>query len=117
MLNFFEFKNYLKRGEFAFSNSFKFLIKIIQIYSNFCHSEIFLKNVNYIKQHKNKHIWTETAYQCCETLYILKTFRPNYAKIIIFFDVLSSGSYSFNIITHHFQHFQIKLTHFNRKMN
>jgi len=35
------FKNYLKRGEFAVSNSFKFLIKIMQIYSNFCYSEIF----------------------------------------------------------------------------
>ena len=34
-------KNYLKRGKFAFSNSFKFLIKIIQIYSNFCHSDNF----------------------------------------------------------------------------
>src|ERR1700755_1297047 len=105
MLNFFEFKNYLKRGEFAFSNAFKFLIKIIQIYSNFCHSEIFLKNVNYIKQHKNKHIWTETEYQCCETSYILKTCGFNLAKIIIFFDGLSLGSSSFTIITHHFKAF------------
>ena len=38
---FYEFKNYLKRVEFDFSNSCKFLIKIIQIYSNFCHFEIF----------------------------------------------------------------------------
>ena len=38
---FYVLKNYLKRGKFAFSNSFKFLIKIIQIYSNFCHSDIF----------------------------------------------------------------------------
>ena len=37
------FKNYLKGGEFAFSKSFKFLIKIIQIFSNFCHSEIFFE--------------------------------------------------------------------------
>ena len=38
---FYVLKNYLKRREFAFSNSFKFLIKILQIYSNFCHSDIF----------------------------------------------------------------------------
>ena len=40
---FYVLKNYLKRGKFAFSNSFKFLIKIIQIYSNCYHSEIFFK--------------------------------------------------------------------------
>jgi len=40
---FYVLKNYLKRGQFAFSNSFKFLIKIIQIYSNYSHCEIFFK--------------------------------------------------------------------------
>ena len=38
---FYALKNYFKIGKFAFSNSFKFLIKIIQIYSNFCHSDNF----------------------------------------------------------------------------
>ena len=38
---FYVLKNYLKRGKFPFSNSFKFLIKITKIYSNFCHSDIF----------------------------------------------------------------------------
>ena len=38
---FYVLKNYLKRDEFTFSNSFKFLIKIIQIYSNFSNSEKF----------------------------------------------------------------------------
>jgi len=36
-------KNYLKRSEFAFLNSLKFLFKILQINSNFCLSEIFFK--------------------------------------------------------------------------
>ena len=38
---FYALKNYFKIGKFAFSNLFKFLIKIIQIYSNFYHSDIF----------------------------------------------------------------------------
>jgi len=32
---------------------------------------------------ENKQIWTETAYHCCKTSCIIKTFGPNYAKIII----------------------------------
>src|SRR6201990_824542 len=33
--------------------------------------------LNYRKQHREMHIWTETSYQCCEISYILKTFGPN----------------------------------------
>src|ERR1700755_77296 len=54
---------------------------------------------------KNKHIWTETAYQCCKTSYIIKIYRPNLCKIIIFFDFLSLGSSSFIVVTYIFSAF------------
>src|ERR1700755_3127744 len=53
-----------------------------------------------ISKNREMHIWTETSYQCCEILYILKIYVPNKARILIFFEVLSSRSYSFTIITH-----------------